>query len=277
MMFFLIAKFFLIIKYIVALIAIIVIYRLIRKKPTNNANWAPDQKILAYADIIGSKVNIHNIRNFKYNTETDYVADYYDKSVDIGNIKTLDFVFVPYSKFKILAHTFLTFGFEDGSHIAISVEIRKKIGQNFSSFKSLFKQYELMYVVADENDVIKLRTNYRHEPVHLYPMNATKEQIQKMFLSMLERANQLKDKPEFYNPFTNTCTTNIANHIRKITPQGFPFSFKVILPGYSEELAYDLGIINTNLPYADTRRKFFINDKAIKSPDALNFSVKIRM
>ena len=266
-----------IIKYLIALVAVIVIYRLIRKKPTNNANWAPDQKILAYADIIGNKINIHNIRNFKYKTEADYIADYYDKTVDIGNIKSLDFVFVPYSKFKILAHTFLTFGFEDGTHIAISVEIRKKIGQNFSSLKSLFKQYELMYVIADENDVIKLRTNYRHEPVHLYPMKVTKEQIQKMFLSMLTRANGLKEKPEFYNPFTNTCTTNIAKHIREITPQGFPFSFKVILPGYSEELAYDLGIINTNLPYADTHRKFFINDKATKGHDTLHFSVKIRM
>jgi len=268
------------VQFFIFLLVVVAIYLWWRKRPTNDANWSLDQKILAYADFDNNnaigKVTVHNIRNITYRSETDYTPAYYDKTFDISKINSVDFVFVPYSKFKSLAHTFLTFGFEDGSHIAISVEIRKKVGQNFSALKSLFKQYELTYVVADENDVIKLRTNYRHEPVYLYPVKATKEQITKMFLSMLKRVNSFKEKPEFYSLFNNTCTTNIARHINEITQKKF-FSFKVLLPGYSERLAYELRMINTNLSFEEMHAKFYINDKAMSNPEPTNFSEKIRL
>ena len=264
------------INLLVILLFLAAIFFWLKKKPTNDANWAADQKVLPFADITDDQIKIHNIRNIAYKTETDYTSTYYDKTFSISKIKSVDFVFVPYSKFKFLAHTFLTFGFDNGSYLAISVEIRKKVGQDFSAIKSLFKQYELTYVVADENDVIKLRTNYRHEPVYLYPIRAPKEQIEKMFLSMIKRVNSFKVKPEFYSLFNNTCTTNIANHIDEITKHKFPLNLKVLLPGYSEQLAYELGIIDTDLPFEKIRTKFYINDKAIANPASESFSKTIR-
>ena len=263
--------------YILPPLLIIVVMALMRFKPTNEADWAPDQKVLAFADINSNLVTIHNVRNFKYKSQKDYTPLYYDKTYDINKIKSVDFAFVPFSRFKFLAHTFLTFGFEDGSYVAISVEIRKKIGQEFSALISLFNQYELMYVIADENDVIKLRTNYRkNEPTYLYPMKINKGQMQKLFLSMIKRANKLKDQPEFYNLFNNTCTTNPADHIREIAPEQFRLSYKVFLPGYSAQLTYESGLIDTDLPFEKARAKFLINEKGQANPDENSFSRKIR-
>ncbi len=264
------------IGYLLILIAIVagIIYWL-RIQPTNDANWEQDQKILAFADINKDFVTVHNIRNFKYKTEKEYTPAYYNKTFDVKTIKSVDFVFVPYSKRKILAHTFLTFGFNDGSYLSVSVEIRKKVGQEFSAINSLFKQYELMYVIADENDVIKLRTNIRHEPVHLYPAKVNKEQVGKLFLGVLLRANELGAQPEFYSLFNNTCTTEIAKQVRQMAPEHIPFSYKVLFPGYTDRLAYDLGLINTELPFAEARKKYFINERAMEAGDA-EFSNKIR-
>ncbi len=262
--------------YMLPPLLIIVVMLLMRFKPTNEAAWAPDQKVLAFADINGALVTVHNVRNFKYKSQKDYTPLYYDKTYDINQIKSVDFAFVPFSRFKFLAHTFLTFGFEDGSYVAVSVEIRKKVGQEFSALISLFNQYELMYVVADENDVIKLRTNYRNEPTYLYPMKINKEQQQKLFLSMIKRTNKLKNQPEFYNLFTNTCTTNPADHIHEIAPDQFQRNYKVFLPGYSAYHVFDSGLIDTDLTFEKAREKFFINEKGQANPDNNSFSRKIR-
>ncbi len=255
-------------------VAISLVY--ISVRPTNNANWALDQQILPSAEVKGSLVTVHNVRDFTYRSETDYTTHYYDKTYDSKKIKTVDYIVEPFSNFGGAAHTFLTFGFDDNSHVSISIEIRKKKGQVFSPYKSLFKQYEIMYVVADENDAIKLRTNYRHDLVYMYPMRIDKEHSEKLFLSMIRRVNSLKDKPEFYNLLTNTCTTNIVSHVNEIAPKEIPWSYKVLLPGYSDTFAYDLGVIDTNLSFEETRAKFLINEKALKYGNDADFSEKIR-
>ncbi len=243
-------------------------------KNKNKEQWSLDQKILPYADISGNLVTIHDIRNFTYTTETEYTPSYYDKTFDLKQIKSLDFVVEPFS--KTLAHTFFTFGFENGSHVCISVEVRKKPGQSYSVLKSLIKPYGLMYVVADENDMIKLRTNYRHDSVYLYPIKAHPDQIRKIFLSMLHRVNKLKDKPELYSLFNNNCTVNLAKHVNEMFPGEIPFSYKEFLTKHSDELVYDLGLIDTDLSLKDARKKFLINEKAEKCPDNVDFSSKIR-
>jgi hypothetical protein len=174
------------------------------------------------------------------------------------------------------AHTLVSFGFADGSYVAISVELRREPGETFSPVKGLLKQYELMYVVADERDVIRLRTSHRHDDVFLYPVRATDEQRRQLFVSMLRRANRLREHPEFYNTLTNTCTTNIVRHVNAIAPKKIPFGYKVLLPGYSDRLAYDLGLLDTDLPFAEAKARHHINARALRHADAPGFSTLIR-
>ena len=227
---------------------------------SNDRDWSLDQAILPYANIDRTLVTIHNIRNFIYRTTDDYTPGYYDKTFDLNKIKSLDYVVSPFSFWHAVAHAFLTFGFENGEHISISIEIRKKKGDVFSPFKGLFNAFEIMYVIADENDVIKLRTNIRKDKVYIYPIKASQEKIAALFVDMIKRANALKDFPEFYNTLSNSCTTNIAHHVNAISPKKIPWDPRIILAGYSDKLAYNLGLIDTKLSFRETRASCLLTD-----------------
>lgn len=265
-------------KFIVILILLIGILLIfwLSIKPSNDRDWSLDQSVLPYAEIDGDLVNIYNIRNFTYESTTSYTPNYYDATFNINDIRSIDYVVEPFSDWEGSAHTFLTFGFADDRYVSISVEIRKEKGESFSALKGLFKQYELMYVIGDERDLIKLRSNYRKDQVYLYPIKTSHERMKELFLGMIEEANHLKDNPKFYNTLTATCTTEIVKHVNKISPNRVPFSYKILFPGYSDRLVYDLGLIDTDLSFEETRSKYLINDKAFEYADAEDFSIKIR-
>lgn len=245
--------------------------------PSNDRDWNDDQAILSSAEIKDNLVQIFNIRNFDYSSTEEYTKDYYDKTFDLDKIVRVWYVVEPFSGIPGSAHTFLSFEFEENQFVSVSVEIRKEKGESFHPIKGLFNQYELMYVIADEKDVVKLRSNYRKDPTYVYPAVATKEKAQDLFLDIMERVNDLKDNPEFYNTITNTCTTNIANHINNITPKKIPFfSFRIMFPANSDKLAYDLGMLDTELSFEEARQRFYINDRAEKYAEDDDFSVKIR-
>ncbi|HEY0908331.1 MAG TPA: DUF4105 domain-containing protein [Candidatus Paceibacterota bacterium] len=244
--------------------------------PRTDRDWNLDQAVEPKISIDGDKVMIKDIRNFTYRTTTDYTPGYYDKTFDLNRIATVDFMVEPFSTNPGAAHTLLTFGFDDGNHVAVSVEIRKEKGESFSPVKGLLRQYELSYVIADERDVIKLRSNYRHDQVFLYPIKASKEQVKSLFLDMLARADKLQREPEFYNTLTSTCTTNIVSHVNKLVPDRIPFDMRVLLPGYSDRYAYELGLIDTDLSFEAARATFNINARAEKFADSTDFSERIR-
>jgi Domain of unknown function (DUF4105) len=244
-------------------------------RPSNERKWAIDQTVLPVAEIAPPFVTVRNIRNFTYETTSQYTPAYYDKTFDLRQLDSAWFFVEPFGKGGA-AHTFVSFGFADRDFLAISIEIRKEQGESFSALKGLLRQYEIMYVVGDERDLVKLRTNFRKDPVHLYRINATPERIQSAFLSMLRRANDLRAHPEFYNTATNTCTTNLVRHVNEITPERIPFSPAVLLPANSDRLAYDLGLIDQSLPFAEIRRRALINAAAAKYADDPEFSRRIR-
>ena len=267
---------------VILLIAIIALAIFVfSQKPSNDRDWNDDQKVLAYAERDGNLVTVHNIRNFAYRASDDYDVAYYDKTFDLDKIKTVDYIVEPFSDFRGLAHTFLAFGFENETggidYIDISVEIRKEKGEGYSPWKGMARQYELMYVVADEEDVIKLRTNYRKDPVYLYPIDTFLEKKQLLFWDMLERANHLKDNPEFYNTIFSTCTTNILDHVNKIRQEKITkWDYRIFFPGYSDKIAYDVELLDTDLPFDEAREKFQINDLAEGWQEDENFSEVIR-
>ncbi len=262
---------------IITLVLLVLLITKFSTKASNDRNWNNDQEILSYAEINNNLVSVHNIRNFSYNSTTEYIKDYYDKTFDLNKLKKVWYIVEPFSGIPGSAHTFLSFEFENNEFISISVEIRKEIGESYSPIKGLLNKYELMYVIADERDVIKLRSNYRKDLVYVYPIKATVEKSRGLFLDMVGRANSLKENPEFYNTITNTCTTNIVKHVNKITPSRVPFlNIKILLPANSDQLAYKLGLIDTELSFEEARKRFYINDRAIKYATSSDFSVKIR-
>ncbi len=248
-------------------------------KPSNNRDWADDQTVLSTATIQGDIVTVHNIRNFTYASTTSFTKDWYNKSYNVQNLERVWYIVEPFSGIPGSAHTFLSFEFNENGkkeYLALSVEIRKEKGEAFHPIKALFNTYELMYVAGDEEDLIKLRTNYRKDEVYLYPVKADKEKVVALFMDMIERMNTLEKHPEFYNTLTNTCTTNIAKHIRKVSPGKIPFfAHEIIFPAYSDKFAYTLGLIDTTLSFEDTRKKYHINERAL-SENEIPFSERIR-
>lgn len=244
--------------------------------PSNDREWSPDQRVLPRAEFDGSRVTIRNIRNIEYRSTADFTVRHYDRTFDLAALESVWFLVEPFEGLQGPAHTLVSFGFGGNEFVAISVEIRKEIGESFSPLLGVLKRYELMYVVADERDVIKLRSNYRRDTVYLYPVRTTLERQRRMFVEMLERANSLADRPEFYNTLTNTCTTNIVRHVNTIAPRRVPLSYKVLLPAYADELAHSLGLIDSDLPLPEARRRFRINERAERFADDPEFSRRIR-
>lgn len=263
--------------YITLAIFLSIVVTQLMTTPSNNREWNLDQVILPHITIGTSTVSIENIRNFTYASTTSYTPRYYTKTFNLNDLKKVWYVVEPFSGIPGSAHTFLSFEFDNDQFVSISVEIRKEKGESFHPIKGLFNQYELMYVIADEQDVVKLRSNYRKDLVYVYPIRTTQEKAQGIFLDMLKRAQTLEKEPEFYNTLTNTCTTNIVHHVNTITPHRVPFfNLRILFPANSDRLAYDLGLIDTDLPFEKAREKFYINDKALKYAQDTNFSRKIR-
>lgn len=244
--------------------------------PTNQRDWSPDQQRLATAEFDGDRVLVRNVRNAHYRSTTDFDVHWEDRSYDLRQLDSVWYVVEPFASWRGPAHTFLSFGFGNGEHVAISVEIRKERGESFSPIWGLLRQYELTYIVGDERDLIGLRANHRLDDVYLYPMRATPEAARALFVAMLERANALATQPEFYNTLTSTCTSNIVDHVNLIAAEPIGFSFKTLLPAHSDDLAYDLGLIDTDLPRDRYRAAYRINELAAEHADSADFSKAVR-
>jgi hypothetical protein len=245
-------------------------------RPSNERDWQPEVARLAYATIDGDLVTVHNIRNFDYRTETDFTPAYYVRTYDLNKLDSADLVAV-YWMGPAIAHLFLSFGFGD-DHLAVSIEARKEKGEGYSSAKGFFRQYELYYVVADERDVIRVRTNYRKDPpedVYIYPLRGPRENIRRLFLEYVRKMNALREHPEFYNTLTTNCTTAILMNTR-VNPGSLPFSWKVLLSGYTPAYVYEAGRMDQSLPFEELKRRSLVNAAAQAADQAPDFSRRIR-
>lgn len=249
---------------------------LLSRHPSNDRDWSPDQSRLPVATFAGDSVRVRNVRDIRYRSTTDYDVAWDDRAYDLRRLESVWFIVVPFSGRKGPAHTFVSFGFDDGQYVAISVEIRKEKCEHFSPLAGVLRNYELTYVVGDERDLIKLRSNHRRDSVYLYRAVATPDKARRLFVSMLRRANNLGERPEFYNTLTSTCTTNIVRHVNEIAPKRVPFSYKVLLPAYADELAYQVGLLDTTVPFETLRERAKINQRASRYADSVSFSRLIR-
>jgi hypothetical protein len=245
-------------------------------KPSNDRDWQPEVAVLPYATFDGDRVTIHNIRNFDYRTETDFTPAYYDRTFDLQRLDRVDLV-ASYWMGPAIAHVFVTFGFGD-DHLAISIEARKDRTRPYATLPGFFRQYELVYVVADERDAIRVRTNYRKDPpeeVYLFHLMGPIENGRRVFLEYLRDINELREHPRFYNTLTTNCTTMILAHAA-VNPGHIPYSWKMLLSGYAPEYVYERGRLDQSLPFEELKERSHINAAAQAADQAPDFSRRIR-
>ena len=208
------------------------------QEPSLNRDWDPLDAILPTVSWSGDIATINNIRNNTWTSENDYTPGLLSGAYNIKDVEKVHYLITPFSDSDGPAHTMLSFTFSGGQHLAISAEIRKERGESFDALGGILNQYELLYVIATEEDVIKLRTNYRKNEVYMYPINTSKENVELLLRSMLVRAQKLTTEPEFYNTLWNNCTTSILAHANALRKEKLDGGKYVILPSHSDELVY---------------------------------------
>jgi hypothetical protein len=244
--------------------------------PSNNRNWQPDVAILPWAEVKDNLVTVHNIRNIDYRTETDYSVHHYDRTFDLTKLQSVD-LFLVYWGSPSIAHTIVSFSFGDENPLSFSIETRKEVGEEYSAVKGFFKQFELTYVVADERDVVRLRTNYRTgEDVYLYRLKVPIDFARKVLLDYLHKVNSLKDHPEWYRALLTNCTTSILRHTTPYNPDA-RFDWRLIANGYLDEMLYERGRLDQTLPFAELKKRSLINQRTKATDKAGDFSRLIRV
>lgn len=258
---------------------IIVLLWWLSLKPSNARNWQADVAQTAWAETSGDVVTIHNYRDCKYQTESEYKCEWVTKTVRLSELRGIDVAFIHWGLPRI-AHLIVSFRFTGDDYVAVSVEMRKQVGQSYSAIRGFFRQFTLAYIFADERDLIRLRSNFRHgEEVDLYRTTATADYSRQLFLQYLTRANQLHERAEWYNAVTSNCTTNVFSEMRAIgpLPAGISrFDPRVLLSGEADEMLYERGLLAGNLPFVQLREQSRINPTARSAGNSRDFSQLIR-
>jgi hypothetical protein len=242
--------------------------------PTNDSDWQPDVAKEAWADIQGDEVTLHNVRNCDYRTQTDYTPHWETRTVRLSQITGIDLA-IDYWGSPWIAHPIASFQFADAPPLCFSIEIRKKLGQTYSTIGGLYRQFELIYIVADERDVIRVRTNYRNEDIYLYRLTVSPAQARERFLEYIHSLNALRNKPRWYNAITTNCTTSIRT--QHPANERVPWDWRILLNGKGDELLYERHVIVTSgLPFAELKTRSLIDTRARAANDSPDFSKLIR-
>jgi len=247
-------------------------------KPSNDGHWQPNVDRTAWAEMDGDRVTIHNLRNCDYRTETDYTNCWSDRTLFLSQIRAADFFLTNWG-IPFASHPIVSFQFGDNEHVAFSIEVRYKIGQAYSTVLGFFRQYELIFVTADERDVIRLRTNYRKdEEVYMYRVQVQPEVARAMFLTYITYLNKLKSQPEWYNALTKNCTTTLDRQLAADVNNPHPWSYQLILNGTLDRLLYDRGrLVAGGLPFPELKQREHINAAAQAAEHSPEFSALIRV
>jgi hypothetical protein len=243
--------------------------------PSHNRQWRPEVAVMPRAVIDGDHVRLTGVRNFDYRSRNDFTVRYEEREVSLSHLIALDF-YVSYFTEGPVGHTFVSFIFDNAPPLGISIETRPEVGEGFAPVASLFKQFELIYVVGEERDVVGVRTNHRHEPVYLYRLNTLADDARRLLLVYLTRINELADQPEFYHLLTNSCTINIVRYANAAGRRG-RFDIRHLLNGLIDSYLYHSGRIDTTLPFDELRRGSLINEAARAADGAADFSQRIRV
>ena len=243
-------------------------------RPSNDRKWQPDVAQTAWAEINGDEITIHNVRNCDYRTETDFTPRWETRTVRLSQITGMD-IAINYWGSPWIAHPIVSFQFSDVLPLCFSIETRKTIGQQYSTLEGFYRRYTLIYIVADERDVIRLRSNYRREDVYLYRTLASPAQAQERFREYIKTLNALHENPRWYNAVTTNCTTTIRT--QRPANQRAPWDWRMLFNGKADEMLYQRHAVATSgLPFAELKQRSLINDRARAADKDPDFSRLIR-
>jgi Domain of unknown function (DUF4105) len=236
--------------------------------------WRPEVAVMPRAVIDGDRVRLTNVRDFTYRSRNDFDIHYVEREIDLSHLKGVDF-FVSYWAEGPVGHTFLSFIFDNAPPLSISIETRPEVGEGFDPLASIFKQFELIYIIGNERDIVGVRTNHRRETTYLYRLNTSPEDASRLLMVYLERVNELADRPEWYHLLSNSCTINIIRYANAAGRKG-RLDIRHVLNGWIDSYLYYSGRIDTTLPFDELRRRSLINAAAQAAGDGPDFSDRIR-
>jgi hypothetical protein len=244
-------------------------------KPSKNRAWQPDVAQEPWAQVKGDEVTLHNVRNFDYRTASDYTPRWETRTVRLSQLTGIDLA-INYWGSPWMAHPIVSFQFADAPPICFSIETRKEIGETYSAIGGFFRQFELIYVVAEERDVIGVRTNFRRgEDVYLYRTTVSPEKARERFMDYIAALNELHARPRWYNAVTSNCTTSIRT--QRAAADRTPWDWRILLNGKGDELLFERGALATGgLPFAELKARSLINTAAKTADAAPDFSRLIR-
>ena len=243
-------------------------------QPSHQRDWRTDVAVLPRVMVEGDRARISGYRDFRYRGREDLDVRYLDREVDLSNLSGVD-LFISYWQDGPMAHTFLTFRFENAPPVCVSIEARPEKNERFAPVRSLFKRYELIYVVGDERDIVGVRARHRGEEVYLYPIRVSAEAARRLFLIYARQINQLADDPEFYHLLSNSCTANLIRNAEAAGQKMPNFEGRFILNGWVDRYLHEVGLVDQSVTFEELRRTARITEKAKAARDE-NFSEDIR-
>jgi hypothetical protein len=259
-----------------AVTAVVAVWYFAFVVPDRGELWTPQHDRKVHVEIDGDKVSVRNVRNFTWRTATDFTPGWYDRVYDVNTINTMYYALSPIFGLDPVAHVWVCFGFTDGQHVAVSVEARGVKERPYGLLRSLFRQFQLIYVVGDERDVLGLRGAVWKNEVRVYPARANRDRMRAIFIDMMQRAHDLEEHPEFYNLITNNCMNNLTYHIRRLGGRDVPPEWRLLLTGFSDRLAFEYGFLDTDLPFDKAREAYRVDEWMQQTTLDESFSRRLR-
>ncbi len=260
-----------------AILAVAAAWTLLGPSPRADRPWVEEHRVSPEFLLSGDSLTVRGVRNFAWSGPGEYEARWEARSYDLTELRRVWYVLTPFStNWRGPAHGLLSFQFGDDDFLAISVEARREEGESYHLVKGMFRRYEILYVAGDERDLVGMRALHRGDSVYVYPGRASPEGLRGLLLDIAHEANRLHAHPTFYHTLFDNCTTRIVRHVNRVAPTPVRWSWRILLPGYSDALAHRLGLLDTELPLEEVRTRWKVNDRARRWADAPDFPLRIR-